>query len=612
MTVLDWSVVVALIAISIAAGLLLARRSSRHGAEGYFTGNRDLPWWAIAVSNTSTYQSGNGAFVMLIVAFGLAGNWLWWASWIIWMPLVAIIWAPMWRRMKITTTAELITLRYGGGPAQWARKAYAVMCCFGFAVLLIGYITGFFAQTIEPIVKMSTGQILLIFGGTTVHTMFGGLLGVVATEVLHFVILLGGSFEFFFMAVQQHGGWDQILARIAQTRPEGLAQTPPTSTIPTLTVIVLVLQGLFFAGSPTAGEGMTAQRFMAARNERHAIAGQLFNAFLALSARTIALIGMGLVAMSLFWTPELVQQVGPTPAGMILLDDPVHAWGELVKNTQLPPGFVGLLIATEVAAYTSALSSLVNWGSSFVVNDLYAAHYPGQTLRRQVWVSRVATLLLFIGAAAVAILYVKGMVAWLLFINSAMVIFLLPLAVFRFFWWRFNVWGELSAIVLGLPLSIVIWFHLGFKDRPAWQGLGLLLALSFAVLTTVCLLTPPERLEVLESFYRRCRPPGFWGPVRARLGGARAEGPTTARLASDGLIGILCCLGLVLATNAVFVASWTIFGIGLASAVCFGGWLIYRMFDYHKWSDDRTASPAEAPAGGSVPSLLGTAQEVSG
>ena len=164
MRILDWGAVVALIVASIVAGLLLSRRSSRHGAEGYFTGNRNLPWWAIAVSNTSTYQSGNGAFVMLLLAFGLAGNWLWWAAWVMWMPLVAIIWAPMWRRMRITTTAELITLRYGGQPAQWARKAYAVMCCFGFSVLLIGYITGFFAQTIEPLVKLSTAQILLIFG----------------------------------------------------------------------------------------------------------------------------------------------------------------------------------------------------------------------------------------------------------------------------------------------------------------------------------------------------------------------------------------------------------------------------------------------------------------
>src|SRR5689334_2850769 len=205
---IDWSVVLFVVVISIAAGMAVSKFSSRHGAASYFASDRNLPWWAIAISNTATYQSGSGAFIMLLFMYGLAGNWLWWASWVIWMPLVAIIWAPMWRRMQIMTTAELITLRYGGRPATIARRIYATVCCFGFSVLLIGYITGFFAKTIAPIVNMSEVQILLIFGGTTaLYTMFGGLMGVVVTEVLHFAILMVGSTAFMFIAVAQHGGW---------------------------------------------------------------------------------------------------------------------------------------------------------------------------------------------------------------------------------------------------------------------------------------------------------------------------------------------------------------------------------------------------------------------
>jgi hypothetical protein len=183
----DWLVVSMLCLISLVVGLLFSRRSSKGGAAGYFTGGRDLPWWAIGLSNTATYQSGNGGFVMLVLVFGLAGNWLWWSSWIIWMPLVAIVWARMWRRMQIVTTAELLSLRYGGRPAQLAGKVYVVVCCFGFSVLLIGYVTGFFAKTIAPLCSLSTGEILLIFGGiTAVYTMFGGLVGVDRALVLAF------------------------------------------------------------------------------------------------------------------------------------------------------------------------------------------------------------------------------------------------------------------------------------------------------------------------------------------------------------------------------------------------------------------------------------------
>lgn len=576
----DWVVVAVLCLISLGAGLFFTRRASRHGVEGYFTGDRKLPWWAIGLSNTATYQSGNGAFVMLLLINGLAGNWLWWSSWIIWMPLVAVIYARLWRRMQVVTTAELISLRYGGRPAVVARKAYAVVSCLGFSVIVIAYITGFFTKTVAPLLGFQEWQILLIFGATTaLYTIFGGLTGVVYTDVVQFAILLIGNAVFLWLAIPQHGGWEQILHRVTAVRADGLVPTPPTAAVSGLTVAVFVLQGLFFAGSPTAGEGMTAQRFMAAKNERHAVGGQLFNAFLALTLRTLPLIGLGIIAMGLFWGQDMIATFGAAPAGTTLLDDSAHAWAELIKRCTLPAGFVGVLVAAEAAAYMSTLSSLINWGGSFVVNDLLP---PQTSPRTQVWLSRAATATLFTLAAMVTILYVNNMMSWFLFINATMVVFLLPLAWFRFFWWRFNVWGELAAILLGLPLSIVVWFWLDFQKRPPWQGIGLLFALSFVVLIAVTFLTAPEKPETLRRFYERCRPPGLWGGIRSGLAAqepAEHRGSSTAKLFIDAALGILACLGLVLATNAVFVKDWWMTLSGTAGAVVLGGWLMARILD---------------------------------
>ena len=577
MTTGEWIVVIVLCALSLSVGLRFTRKASRGGVGGYFTGNRSLSWWAIGLSNTATYSSGGGAFVMLVLVFGLVGNWFWWGSWIIWMPLVAIVWARMWRRMQIVTTAELITLRYGGGPARLARKVYAFLL-FSISILVIGYITGFFAKTIKPLVPLSEVQILLIFGGiTAVYTVFGGLIGVVYTDIMQFGIFLAGNLVFFFLAVPQHGGWAAILARAAAARPRVLQQLPPTSQIPLLTLVLLVVQGLFFAGSPTAGEGMTAQRFMAARNEKQAMAGQLFNSFLSLSLRTIPLIGLGIIAISLFWTRDLLAQVGPAPAGMPVLTDPAYAWGTLIKITRLPPGFTGLLVASELAAFMSGLSSMINWGSSLLVNDFYRSLRPHDSPRRQITVSRLTTLGLFVFAALVSILWVKGMVSWFLFINSVMVVFLLPLSWLRFFWWRFNVWGELAALVLGLPLSVLFWFILDFQDKPFWQSTGLLFILSLIVLVGVTLLTPAESRETLVAFYRRCRPPGWWADIREAAALPPSDEPSSGRLVADSVIGILVSLGLVLATNAAFVGDWLRFGLGLGLAGGFAFWLMRRV-----------------------------------
>jgi Na+/proline symporter len=592
MNFMDWLVVGASCALVFAVGLMFARRSSKQGAAGYFAGHRDVPWWAIGLSNTATYSSGTGAFVMLVLVFGLAGNWLWWASWIVWMPLVAIVWARLWRRMQIVTTAELISLRYGGTPALVARKIYAFVCCFGFAVLIIAYITGFFAKTIAPLCPLTTAQVLLIFGGiTVVYTMFGGLLGVVYADVVQFVIMITGCTVFLALAVSHHGGWAAIVQRVHEIRPIGLAQTPPTPSIDVLTLVVLFLQGWFFAGSPTAGEGMTAQRFMAARNERHAVGGQLFNAFLALSFRTLPLIGLGVVAMSLFWTADLQKNIGAVPPGVALLKDPAHAWGELIKNSHLPHGFIGLLVAAEVAAFMGSLSSLINWGGSFVVNDLMPARF--SKAGEKIWISRLTSLALFLFAAIITILFVDNMVSWFMFINSAMVIFLLPLSWFRFFWWRFNVWGELSAIVLGLPLSILVWFVLDFQSRPMWQGLGLLFGLSFVVLIGVTLLTPPESRETLKRFYARCRPPGLWGPIRSEVPLEDIGEPTAGRMFVDSMLGIVASLGLVLGTNAIYVGDWKRFGVSLLICLVAGIWLLKRILDGRSAEKPQLERPLE-------------------
>jgi Na+/proline symporter len=578
MGLVDWLVVVALCLISLVVGLLFTRRAGKQGASGYFTGNRSLPWWAIGLSNTATYQSGNGAFVMLILVFGLSGNWMWWASWIIWMPLVAIIWARMWQRMRIVTTAELITLRYGGRGALVARKIYAFLL-FCFAVIIISYITGFFAKTIAPLIPLGEARILLIFGGVTaVYTIFGGLSGVVFTDVIQFFILFLGNLIFLFLAVPQFGGWRAIAERAQAYRPEALQQFPPTELIPALTVVMLVLQGFFFAGSPTAGEGMTAQRFMGAKNERHAMGGQLFNSFLALSLRTIPLIGLGVIALSLFWTKDLISQVGNVPSGFKLLRDPAYAWGELVNLSRLPGGFRGVLVAAEAAAFMSTLSALINWGSSFVINDFYRPLKPHASRQNQILVSRLTTLCLFILAAFVAVSYVKGMVSWFLFINSVMVIFILPLSWLRFFWWRFNVWGELAAIILGLPLSILFWFILDFQNRPFWQSTGFLFLLSLILLIGVSLLTPPESEETLVRFYERCRPPGLWKRIRVRAGVAVEDEPSLGYLVVNCLLGIAACFGLVVMTNSFFAGSWTLFALGATGFSLFGFGLIKRMF----------------------------------
>lgn len=573
----DWIILIIFTLLSMVVGVLYTKSAATKGQEGFFTANRNLSWWSLGISNSAAH-SGLGAFVMLIFLFGFSGNWLWWAQWIIWMPLVAIIWSKMWQRMKIVTTAELISLRYGGKTSVFARRAYALTMCL-FSIITMAYITGFFAKIISPLVPMSMVSILLLFGTVTlIYTLTGGLIGSVMVSVVQMIILIAGSLAFLVIIIPQQGGWASIISHVESVRQNALSLNPVSDITPPLTLLMFVIMGFFFAGSPTAGEGMSAQRFMAAKNEKHALGGQLFSIFISLSLRIIPLLGLGIICITMFWSSDLVSKYGLAPEGFKILKDPAFAWGELIKASHLPYGFTGLLVATEVAAYMSTLSALINWGSSFIVNDFYKELKPDLSKKQEVNISRMTTLILFIVASLIAIFFVDNMVSWFVFINSVVVIFWLPLAYFRFFWPRFNVWGEMAATVLGIPLTILFWFILDFQHKPIWQGTGILFIIALSVISLVTIITPPESDETLQKFYMRCRPPAGWKKLRMKYPSLPGHDQTLRSQIFDCLLGIIACFGLVMATNAIFVGNWMIIILGSCTALGFGAFLIKRAF----------------------------------
>ena len=543
---LDWAIVGMYAVSALLIGLYFTRRSS-HGIESYFVGGRSLKWWAIGFSTVATFTSaGSGsAFTMLIYMNGLLGNWWWWIPWMIWMPLVAVIWSKFWRRLKIVSTAEFVQVRYGGNAASVFRSVAALYFSLGWAVVLMAYVTGWLLRSVGPILGWSNVSIILFAASVTlIYTMLGGLLGAVYSEIFQFAIFLVSNLILIPVVIHKVGGLHHIYAGVEHNFGQSFfTATPPGGEFGMLTILALVAQGLFFAASPSGGEGFTAQKFMAAENEFHAQVGQLFNAFLSLVVRVLPFILLGLVAAAVF------------PPGAVKGE---LAWGLLVKKYSFA-GLTGLLVAGEFASYQSAVSTEMNWGASYLINDLYKRLIVKDASNRHyIWASRIATFVLLVLALLVANFMVRGMMAWFLFINNVMIAFILPLAWLRFFWWRLNIWGEIAALAGGLPLGYIIWFPMGFSQRPFWQGFLLLFGLGWLVIVTVTLLTPPESPAVLQEFYRRCRPPGFWGKIAEVVPGTDRR-KLRAELWSDiyeCALGILFCTASVAGTANLFGRHW--------------------------------------------------------
>ena len=569
MQTIDWTIIALYCAFMLGLGFYFSRRAGKN-MESYFIAGRKLPWWILGFSAAATYTGAGAApaFTMLVFQNGMMGNWWWWVPFAIWMPLVAVIWAKLWRRLRVVTTAEFIELRYSGREARVFRGIYAMFMSLGFAVLLNGYVMGWLIRAMAPIFNWSDLKVILLSTALVlVYCTLSGLFGVAYSDVVQFLIFFGANLILIPVILSKVGGLNAIYDQVVSRRGADFFHAlPPHGEIVGMTLFFLVIQGLFYASSPAGGEGYTAQRFMAAKNEFHAQTGQMFNAFITLIVRVIPFLFLGIIGAALL------------PAATT---EPDRVWGILVSQYSLP-GLTGLLVAAELAAFMSTIDTHINWGSSFLVNDLYRQFVKKKAAEKHyVLISRLATAGILLLSVLVGYFLVEQMMAWFLFINSVMVAFILPLSWLRFFWWRHNIYGEAAAIIIGLPLSYVIWFPLGFSQtdkHPFWHGFLLLFALGWMVIVMVNLLTRPEKMEKLKEFYLKCHPPGLWGPVRREIQEEEKRALRTENLRDiiDCLLGIFFCASSIGGLTTLFSRQWTLFLVTMGLSLVSGGAFLSR------------------------------------
>lgn len=571
---LDWAVVGLYFLFMLVVGLYFMRRASRSMAD-YFVSGRDLPWWVISLSAVATYTDAGlaPAVTMLTYQGGLLGNAVWWIPYVIWMPLGAVLWSKYWRRLGTVTSAELLNVRYSGRFAHVYRGIYAIFMSFGFIVVLMGYVSGWLGAALGPILGWEPISLILFSAiVTAAYTVASGLSGVAYTDAYQFGIFLIGNIILVPIVMYGAGGMEHVYQTIEATRSVGGTEAffrviPPAEGLGGLTVLAFAVQGLFFAASPTGGEGFTAQRFMAARNEFHAQVGQLFNAILTLIIRVVPFLLLGIIAAALY-APGTIAEPG-------------EIWARMVR-TYAPVGLLGLLVAGIFAAYMSTVSTLMNWGASYVVNDFYKPFVrKNESERHYVWVGRIGSIAIFALSLFVAYYFVEGLRAWFLFINSVVFAFILPLSWLRFFWWRLNIYGEAAALIIGLPLSYIVWFPLGFSNEqqhPFWQGFLLLFGLGFVTITIITYVTPAERIETLRGFYRRCRPPGFWGPVVKDFDGEERKQIRRETITDviDCGLGIIFCTAAIAAVISALGRHWGMFVASLVVSILSGVLFIAR------------------------------------
>jgi len=572
LTLIDWLIVVAYFVLSAGVGFLFTKKGGESLSE-YFLSGRNVPWWLAGASMVATTFAADTPLVVtgLVVAHGVAGNWLWWCFVMSGM-LTVFFFARLWRRAHVMTDVEFAEVRYSGKPAAVLRGFRALYLGIPINLIILGWVT----RAMIKILTISLGLKDYPIGGITIsgeviavgicflitvaYSTAAGMWAVLWTDLIQFVVKMSAVIILAVYSVKAVGGMDAMKVKLAErfgstdaaisvlpvSIQDGSLQAYAWMPLMTLGVFLFVQWwAAWYPGAEPGGGGYVAQRIFSARTERDGVLATLFFQVAHYALRPWPWIITGLATVILY--PTLVDK----EAGY------VHAYVDL-----LPTPWRGVMMAGFAAAYMSTVATQLNWGASYLVNDFYKRFVRKDADERHyVSVSRWATVFLFLASTLVTwqLTSIEGAWKFLLALGAGTGL----VYILRWYWWRINAWSEISAMIASfvVSLSAIAMVRSRFPDgdprRDSWVML-ITVAVSTVVWVTVTFMTPPEPQAVLERFYRRVRPGGpGWARISIGLGLGREPIPGGAKAWTNWIAGVIAVYG-------------TLFGIG---KLVFGDWL---------------------------------------
>lgn len=552
LTTLDWVIVIVSLTLSFAPAIYLMRRAGSSTTE-FFTSGRAAPWWLIGGSMVATTFSTDTPNLVtnLVREGGVANNWVWWAFLLTGMSTV-FFYARMWRRSGVLTDLEFYEIRYSGKPAAIVRAFRAVYLGLFFNVAIMATVNLAAAKIANVLLGWPMWQTLGACAVINVaFASIAGLWGVLITDVFQFAIAMTASFAAAYFALQQPqvGGLQGLIDQIPQSSIQLL---PDFSNWPlTLSILILPLTiswwSVWYPGSEPGGGSYIAQRILAARSERDALGGTLFFNVAHYSLRPWPWIIVALSSMLVYPTLDDIARAFPYLDRSLIGHDTAYS----AMLVFLPHGMLGLMVAGLLAAYVSTISTHLNWGTSYLVHDLYRRFIrTDATERHYVTIGRLVTALLMLLAAGLTFLLESARDSFNLLLSIGAGSGLLYLL--RWYWWRVNAWSEIAAMVVSFVVSIGFFAagRMGSAIDPNTTLLVTVFSTTFAWIA-VTLATRPESDATLIRFYQLVRPAGsLWGPIPAKAGVGASPDSISMQL-----------LGWVL--GCTFVYS-TLFGAGSA------------------------------------------------
>ena len=563
---IDWLIIAIYFLVALAVGVWSSKKAGTD-TQSFFLADRNMPWWLLGISMVATTFSTDTPNLVtdLVRQKGVSGNWAWWAFLLTGM-LTVFVYARLWRRSNVLTDIEFYELRYSGKAAAFLR---------GFRALYLGLIFNVLVMGTVSLAAIKFGEILLGWEGwltllvacsvTITYSALGGLRAVIITDFVQFILAMIGSIfaMLYILSLPEIGGLKNLVTH--ENVRDNLSLFPnfsdPNSWIPVMFVPIAVQWwASYYPGAEPGGGGYIAQRMFSAKNENHAIGATLLFNICHYALRPWPWIIIALSSLIIFPDLKDIQSTFPNLPTSKLGHDVAYP----AMLTLLPPGLLGLVAASLIAAFMSTMSTQLNLGASYLVNDFYKRFINKSANERQlVAAGRLFSIASIVMGAGLGLSLTNASQAFelLLMIGAGTGL----IYILRWFWWRINAYTEIIAMIS----SLIIAYYFNFlSDRfMAWQEIVIGASLTTITWVIATLITPPEDDKTLMRFVRIVNPGGpGWKKYKQKNS---TEDWSVPKGILSMLLGSISVYAILLGTGS-FVYGNHLVGMGLiiTSLIC--------------------------------------------
>ncbi|WP_431471387.1 Na+:solute symporter [Nonlabens sp. SCSIO 43208] len=507
---IDFTLIISFFLISLLVGIWVSKSSGKDSSS-FFLSSRNMPWWLLGFSMVATTFAADTPNLVagLVRTDGVSGNWVWWAFLLTGM-LTVFFYARLWRRSGVTTDLEFYELRYSGKSAAFLR---------GFRALYLGVVFNIIIMATVCLAAIKIGHVMFGFDATTTlvyacvvtvaYSLLGGLKGVLITDFIQFIIAMVGSIwaTWYILDLPEINGMKNLIAHPnVQDKLDLIPDFSNTDMVMGIFLIPIAVQwwSTWYPGAEPGGGGYIAQRMLAAKDEKNATWAVLFFNLAHYALRPWPWIIIGLASLIIYPNLESLSLAFPNLDPAFIKDDLSYP----AMLTYLPAGLIGLVVTSLIAAFMSTISTHLNWGSSYVVNDFYARFlYPEATEKEKVIVGRVSMLVMMLLAALLSFVLEEAKFAFDLIIQigaGSGLLFIL-----RWFWYRINPWSEITAMTISFLVALVFFLNNSdltslqyqiFGELASWKMICINVLITSIAWLTVTFLTEKSDSETLNRF----------------------------------------------------------------------------------------------------------------